>query len=161
MHMHRGPSFATIAGYGANGAIIHYKPKSSNSAILGTKKVFLLDSGAQYVDGTTDVTRTLHFGEPTPWECRCFTLVLKGHIALATLLFPEGVMGSRFDCVCRQPLWAFGLDYNHGTGHGVGAHLNVHEGPQTIGFRKRDNEAGFVAGMTTSNEVKSRVYFGM
>lgn len=152
MPMHRGPSFATIAGYGANGAIIHYKPKEQGSAQLGTDAMFLLDSGAQYLDGTTDVTRTLHFGQPTAQEKECYTLVLKGHIALARLVFPEGTLGSRFDSVCRQPLWAAGLDYNHGTGHGVGAFLNVHEGPQGIGFRKRDTEAGFTVGMTTSNE---------
>lgn len=118
LETHRGPSFETIAGYGANGAVIHYKPKASGSTELGKDSLFLLDSGAQYIDGTTDVTRTLHFGEPTPWQKTCFTLVLKGHIALARLVFPEGIPGSRFDCVSRAPLWQHGLDYNHGTGHG-------------------------------------------
>ena len=104
------------------------------------------------MDGTTDVTRTLHFGEPSAYMKQCYTLVLKGHIALARLVFPERTIGSRLDALARMPLWSAGLDYNHGTGHGVGQYLNVHEGPQGIGFRKRENEAGFMIGMTTSNE---------
>ncbi len=149
---HVGPSFSTIAGYGTNGAIIHYKPEKNTAAKLGVDSLFLLDSGAQYNDGTTDVTRTLHFGTPTQRMMDCFTLVLLGHIAIAKVIFPEGTLGSRIDCLARVPLWQHGLDFLHGTGHGVGAFLNVHEGPQGIGFRKRDNEAGFTPGMTTSNE---------
>jgi Xaa-Pro aminopeptidase len=152
---HMGPSFDTIAGYGANGAIIHYKPSATTAAALvphTPDAMFLLDSGAQYLDGTTDVTRTVHFGTPTAHQRACYTGVLKGHIALATAVFPEGTIGSRIDCLARQALWSLGLDYNHGTGHGVGAFLNVHEGPQGIGFRRRENEAGFQASMTTSNE---------
>ena len=146
------PSFATISGYGPNAAIIHYhaQPETCNS--LGIDSVYLLDSGAQYLDGTTDVTRTVHFGVASDRIKMCYTYVLKGHIALGSAVFPEGTVGSRLDSLARLPLWGAGLDYNHGTGHGVGAFLNVHEGPQGIGFRPRANEAGFCAGMTTSNE---------
>jgi Xaa-Pro aminopeptidase len=119
MPHHVGPSFETISGYGPNGAIIHYKPNRDTCARLGTDSLFLLDSGAQYHDGTTDVTRTLHFGEPTQRMKDCFTLVLKGHINLARVIFPEGTTGHRLDSLARLPLWSFGLDYNHGTGHGV------------------------------------------
>lgn len=152
MQHHVGPSFTTIAGYGTNGAIIHYKPEKETAAPLGKDSLFLLDSGAQYLDGTTDVTRTLHFGTPTQRMIDCFTMVLKGHITLARVVFPEATTGSSIDCLARVPLWSSGLDFNHGTGHGVGAFLNVHEGPQGISFRKRENEVGFYAGMTTSNE---------
>ena len=153
MSGHKYPSFPTIAGYGPNGAIIHYKPENATCATIGTNSLFLLDSGGQYVDGTTDVTRTLHFGnKPTQRMKDCYTAVLQGHIGLARLVFPEGTLGSRFDAIARLPLWGAGLDYLHGTGHGVGAFLNVHEGPQGIGYRKRDNEEGFRIGMTTSNE---------
>lgn len=151
MQYHMGPSFTTIAGYGPNGAIIHYQPAKETAAMLGLDSLFLLDSGAQYLDGTTDVTRTIHFGEVSQRMKDCYTLVLKGHIALARVVFPEGTLGSRLDAMARAPLWAHGLDYNHGTGHGVGAFLNVHEGPQGIGCRRRDT-VGFSVGMTTSNE---------
>lgn len=150
--LHVSPSFSTIAGYGPNGAIIHYKPEASTCAHLGVDSLFLLDSGGQYLDGTTDVTRTLHFGEPTERMRDCFTLVLKGHIALARAVFPEGTVGSRLDSLARLALWEQGLDYNHGTGHGVGAFLNVHEGPQSIHCRHKVNETGFQIGMTISNE---------
>lgn len=152
MDGHVGPSFSTIAGYGPNGAIIHYKPEKESAITLGVDSMFLLDSGAQYRDGTTDVTRTMHFGTPTQHMKDCYTAVLKGHIALSMLVIPEGTLGSRVDSVARMALWRLGLDYNHGTGHGVGSYLNVHEGPQGIGFRARPNEAGFQAGMTISNE---------
>jgi Xaa-Pro aminopeptidase len=146
------PSFATISGYGPNAAIIHYHAQPETCGTLGTDSVYLLDSGAQYLDGTTDVTRTVHFGPVSDRIKMCYSYVLKGHIALASVVFPEGTTGARLDSLARMPLWGAGLDYNHGTGHGVGAFLNVHEGPQGIGFRPRANEAGFCAGMTTSNE---------
>lgn len=149
---HKGPSFGSISGYGTNGAIIHYHCDKDTCQTLGYDSLFLLDSGGQYLDGTTDVTRMMHFGEPTQRMKDCYTLVLKGHIALGKSIFPEGTIGSRLDCLARLPLWNAGLDFNHGTGHGVGAYLNVHEGPQGIGFRLRPNDAGFTAGMTTSNE---------
>ena len=147
-----GLSFSTIAGYGANGAIIHYKPTEENSSVIKAESMFLLDSGGQYMDGTTDTTRTVHFGEPTERMKQVYTLVLKGQIALTRAVFPEGTVGSRLDTLARFPLWSAGLDYNHGTGHGVGSYLNVHEGPQGISFRKSVNEAGFQKGMITSNE---------
>jgi len=144
-------SFDTIAGYGPNGAVIHYRAEPATAATLGTSSLFLLDSGAQYVDGTTDVTRTMHFGEPAQHERECFTRVLKGHIALATAVFPEGTPGFVVDAFARRPLWAAGLDYRHGTGHGVGAALAVHEGPQGIAQRY-DNKTPLEAGMIVSNE---------
>jgi Xaa-Pro aminopeptidase len=147
-----GPSFPTIAGYGPNGAIIHYNASAETANDISSDSLFLLDSGGQYVDGTTDITRTVHFGTATPYQKRCFTLVLKGHIALATAIFPDGTMGSKLDILARLPLWQEGLDYRHGTGHGIGAHLGVHEGPQGIHFRIRANEQGLTANMTTSNE---------
>lgn len=144
-------SFDTIAGYGPNGAVIHYRAEPATAATLGTSSLFLLDSGAQYIDGTTDVTRTMHFGAPTQHERDCFTRVLKGHIALATAVFPEGTPGFVVDAFARRPLWAAGLDYRHGTGHGVGAALAVHEGPQGIAQRY-DNKTPLEPGMIVSNE---------
>ncbi|CAE7736177.1 AMPP [Symbiodinium microadriaticum] len=153
MDHHVSPSFDTISSYGPNGAVIHYKPSKENCAKVGCTSLYLCDSGAQYLDGTTDVTRTMHFGTPTQRMKDCFTYVLKGHIALATAVFPEGMIGSRLDTIARAPLWSAGLDYNHGTGHGVGSYLCVHEGPQGIGFRRRvGGEEGFRCGMTVSNE---------
>ncbi|CBN78834.1 conserved unknown protein [Ectocarpus siliculosus] len=110
-------SFETISGYGPNGAVIHYAAQKETARDLGTDSLFLLDSGAQYTDGTTDVTRTVHFGSPTEHQRRCFTLVLKGHIALARAVFPEDTMGSKLDVLARLALWEAGLDYRHGTGH--------------------------------------------
>ncbi|CAN0088431.1 unnamed protein product, partial [Phaeothamnion confervicola] len=146
------PSFATICGYGPNGAIIHYQADAATAAEIGTAAPLLIDSGGQFLDGTTDVTRTVHLGAPTAHQRRCFTLVLRGHIAIAAAVFPEGLPGSRLDAMARTALWQAGLDYKHGTGHGVGAFLNVHEGPQGIHFRLRPGEQGFRLGMTTSNE---------
>lgn len=147
------PSFCTISGYGPNGAVVHYRPPVDNSAVIGTESFFLLDSGGQYSDGgTTDITRTTHLGNPTVFQKKCFTYVLKGHIALANAVFPTGVSGHRLDSLARLPLWQAGLDYGHGTGHGVGAYLNVHEGPQGIGTRPRPDDTGLAAGMVTSIE---------
>jgi len=145
------PSFPTIAGEGSNGAIIHYCPEEETSNRLGPNSMLLLDSGGQYTCGTTDVTRTVHFGEPTEHQRECFTRVLKGHIALATAVFPEGTPGFMLDSFARGSLWKDGLDYRHGTGHGVGAALNVHEGPQGISSRY-SNTTGLKEGMIVSNE---------
>jgi Xaa-Pro aminopeptidase len=120
-------SFDTISSIGANGAIIHYKPTRGACATVTSKEIYLNDSGAQYLDGTTDVTRTVHFGDPTNYEKDCFTAVLKAHIALARAIFPNKIEGVKLDAITRAPLWRTGLDYRHGTGHGVGAFLNVHE----------------------------------
>lgn len=128
------PSFETIAGMGPNGAIIHYKPEE-DSAVITTDSLFLLDSGGQYLDGTTDTTRTVHFGTPTSYQKECFTNVLKGHISLDTAIFPKGTSGGKLDILARMHLWKYGQDYRHGTGHGVGHFLNVHEGPHGIGAR--------------------------
>ncbi|CAD5174420.1 aminopeptidase P2 [Musa acuminata AAA Group] len=144
-------SFDTISGYGANGAIIHYNPNSESCSVVGDKNLFLLDSGGQYVDGTTDITRTVHFGEPSLRQKECFTRVLQGHIAIDQAIFPEGTPGFVLDILARSPLWKIGLDYRHGTGHGVGAALNVHEGPQSISFRY-GNMTALQKGMIVSNE---------
>ncbi|TKW31076.1 hypothetical protein SEVIR_2G081300v4 [Setaria viridis] len=144
-------SFDTISGYGANGAIIHYRPTPEDCSSVGTDNLFLLDSGAQYIDGTTDITRTLHFGEPSPWQKECFTRVLQGHIAIDQVVFPERTPGFVLDVLARSSLWKIGLDYRHGTGHGVGAALNVHEGPQSISYRY-GNLTALQKGMVVSNE---------
>ncbi|KAJ8751981.1 hypothetical protein K2173_000727 [Erythroxylum novogranatense] len=144
-------SFDTISGSGANGAIIHYKPEPETCSVVDPGKIFLLDSGAQYVDGTTDITRTVHFGEPTAREKECFTRVLQGHIALDQAVFPGNTPGFVLDAFARSSLWKIGLDYRHGTGHGVGAALNVHEGPQSISFRF-GNMTPLLKGMIVSNE---------
>lgn len=128
----RGLSFPTIAGAGPNGAIVHYRSTPATNRRLEQGALFLLDSGAQYLDGTTDVTRTVAIGAPGPEERRRYTLVLKGHIAVSRALFPAGTAGHQLDVLARAALWSEGLDYDHGTGHGVGSFLSVHEGPQRI-----------------------------
>ncbi|MEL3906718.1 MAG: aminopeptidase P family protein [Treponema sp.] len=143
-------SFTTIAGYGPNAAVIHYSPKKDSAAVLQPKGFLLLDSGGQYYDGTTDITRTIPLGPLTEAEKEDYTLVLKGHIQLASLKFPANTPGYKLDAFARSPLWEFGKDYKHGTGHGVGYLLSVHEGPQTIGLRYVDYP--MQAGMITSNE---------
>ncbi|CAH1783979.1 unnamed protein product, partial [Owenia fusiformis] len=147
-------SFATISSVGPHGSIIHYGPSAETDVPLTTDQLYLCDSGAQYRDGTTDVTRTMHFGQPTPYEQECFTRVLKGHIALAAIVFPNGVKGHMMDSVARMALWEVGLDYHHGTGHGVGAFLNVHEGPCGIGYRQAHtlHNIPLKEGMILSNE---------
>lgn len=147
-----GLSFPTISSTGANGAIIHYKPEKESCAIIDWSKIYLCDSGAQYKDGTTDITRTWHFQTPTNFEKRAFTLVLKGHIAIATAVFPRGTTGYTLDTLARQFLWKDGLDYFHGTSHGVGSYLNVHELTVGIGTRIIFNEVPFSAGNVISNE---------
>lgn len=128
-------SFPTISSSGPNGAVIHYTPDIATARSLSTQELYLCDSGAQYFDGTTDVTRTVCFGTPSEKQKECFTLVLKGHIALCSAVFPSHTMGNCLDTLARMPLWSTGLDYKHGTGHGVGSFLNVHEGPHGIGKR--------------------------
>ncbi|KAJ2703069.1 hypothetical protein FB645_004061 [Coemansia sp. IMI 203386] len=147
-----GLSFDTISSVGPNGAIIHYKPTRGSDALMDIDQMFLLDSGGQYRDGTTDVTRTVHFGSPTEWQRECFTRVLKGHIALDRAVFPSGISGYVLDPLARLPLWELGLDFRHGTGHGVGSFLNVHEGPQGVSMRKSIVDVGFRQGMTITNE---------
>eukprot|EP00879_Flechtneria_rotunda_P015989 GHRR01016722.1.p1 GENE.GHRR01016722.1~~GHRR01016722.1.p1 ORF type:complete len:698 (+),score=235.84 GHRR01016722.1:303-2396(+) len=129
------PSFPTIAGANSNGAIIHYRPQEGSCKTVDGNTLLLIDSGGQYDCGTTDITRTFHFGNPTAHQKRCYTRVLQGHIALSQAIFPEGTPGSAIDALARLPLWSDGLNYRHGTGHGVGAALNVHEGPQSISTR--------------------------
>ncbi len=144
-------SFDTIAGSGPNGAIIHYRATEATNRRVRPGELFLIDSGGQYADGTTDVTRTVAVGEPSADMRRHFTLVLKAHIALATAVFPEGARGCQLDGITRAPLWAAGLDYAHGTGHGVGAFLAVHEGPARIAAYGGGDEP-LRAGMILSNE---------
>ncbi|HTY68207.1 MAG TPA: aminopeptidase P family protein [Alphaproteobacteria bacterium] len=146
----RDTSFDTIAGAGPNGAIVHYRASAESSRRIAPDMLFLLDSGAQYLDGTTDVTRTLAVGTPTADQRDRFTRVLKGHIALALARFPRGTSGSQLDTLARTALWEVGLDYDHGTGHGVGSYLGVHEGPQRIS--KLPNSVGLEPGMIVSNE---------
>lgn len=143
-------SFDTISGAGPNGAIVHYRVSETSNRTLGPGELYLVDSGAQYPDGTTDVTRTVAIGQPTAEMRDRFTRVLQGHIALATVKFPRGTSGSQLDAIARRPLWEAGLDFDHGTGHGVGSYLSVHEGPQRIS--KLPNTVGLSPGMICSNE---------
>ena len=143
-------SFDTIAGAGSNGAIVHYRPTQRLNKRTVKGSLLLVDSGAQYLDGTTDVTRTLAIGEPSAEMRQRFTLVLKGHLALARVRFPAGTTGSALDALARLPLWSAGLDFDHGTGHGVGSYLGVHEGPQRIS--KLPNSVALRPGMIVSNE---------
>lgn len=143
-------SFDTIAGSGPNGAIVHYSVNDLTNRILGEGELFLLDSGAQYLDGTTDVTRTVAIGAPSEEQCDRFTRVLKGHIALARARFPKGTTGHQLDVLARNALWQVGLDFNHGAGHGVGSYLGVHEGPQSISTRHSD--VALQPGMILSDE---------
>nr|CAG8651859.1 7571_t:CDS:10 [Entrophospora candida] len=147
-----GLSFDTISSSGPNGAIIHYKPEPETCAIIDPKLLYLCDSGGQYKNGTTDVTRTIHFGKPTEQEKRAFTRVLQGHIAIDQAVFPKGTTGYLLDVLARTSLWKDGLDYRHGTGHGVGCYLNVHEGPHGIGTRIAFNDAPLQVGMTVTDE---------
>ena len=142
-------SFDTIAGSGPNGAIVHYRVNETTNRKLRPGELFLIDSGAQYLDGTTDITRTVAIGKPTQEMRERFTLVLQGHIAIATARFPKGTRGIDLDPLARRALWMHGLDYDHGTGHGIGSYLSVHEGPQSI---SRAGLAVLEPGMICSNE---------
>ena len=143
-------SFNSISGAGPNGAIVHYRVTKRTDRKLARGSLFLIDSGAQYLDGTTDVTRTVAIGRPTREMRERFTRVLKGHIALARVRFPKGTTGHQLDALARMSLWEAGLDYDHGTGHGVGVYLGVHEGPQRIS--KALNAVALEPGMIVSNE---------
>ncbi|KAG6873904.1 hypothetical protein C0995_009683 [Termitomyces sp. Mi166 len=147
LSLFRGLSFDTISSTGPNAAIIHYKPDPADCAIIKKDQ-----EATQFFDGTTDVTRTWHFGTPTDEEKRAFTRVLQGHIAIDTAIFPAGTTGYIIDSWARRALWQDGLDYRHGTGHGVGHYLNVHEGPHGLGVRIAYNSTPLKAGMTVSNE---------
>lgn len=146
----KGISFDTIAGYGYHGAIVHYEPTEETDIPLQNKSFLLLDSGAQYLDGTTDITRTIALGPLTEKEKHVYTLVLKGHIQLQMLKFPKGACGSQLDAIARHDLWAEGYNFLHGTGHGVGSYLNVHEGPHQI--RMEWWPAPLLPGMTVTDE---------
>ncbi|KAI9829624.1 MAG: hypothetical protein M1826_005514 [Phylliscum demangeonii] len=148
-----GLSFDTISSTGANAAVIHYKPERGSCATIDPKAIYLCDSGAQYLDGTTDTTRTLHFSEPTKMERKAYTLVLKGNIAINRAVFPKGTSGLSLDSLARQFLWEEGMDYRHGTGHGVGSYLNVHEGPIGIGTRVAFAEVPLAAGNVISDDI--------
>ncbi len=143
-------SFDSISGAAEHAAIPHYRVTTTSNRKINRDEIYLIDSGAQYEDGTTDVTRTMIVGTPSAEMKDRFTRVLKGHIALATVRFPEGTTGSALDAFARRPLWDAGLDYDHGTGHGVGSYLSVHEGPQNIS--KRPINQPLKPGMICSNE---------
>ena len=148
--LYRGLSFDTIAGYEAHGAIVHYEATPETDISLDPRGLLLVDSGAQYQDGTTDVTRTVALGPLTDEQRKVYTLVLKGHIDLQLLHFPDGAAGTQLDAIVRRPLWQAGLNYLHGTGHGVGSYLNVHEGPHQI--RMEWMPAPLRKGMTVTDE---------
>lgn len=148
--LYMGESFDTIAGYGAHAAIVHYEATPETDIPLEPRGFLLLDSGAQYLDGTTDITRTIALGPLTDEEKTDYTLILKGHIDLAMAVFPEGTRGAQLDVLARMPIWQHRMNFLHGTGHGVGHFLNVHEGPQSI--RMNENPVALRAGMVTSNE---------
>ncbi len=142
-------SFPTISGTGPNGAIVHYRVTRKSNRRIASGDLLLIDSGAQYEDGTTDVTRTMAVGEPTDEMRDRFTRVLRGHIAIARAVFPDGTTGAQLDTLARQYLWAVGLDFEHGTGHGVGSYLSVHEGPARI---SKLGTTPLKRGMILSNE---------
>lgn len=148
--LYMGESFDTIAGYKEHGAIVHYSATEESDVTLQSKGFLLLDSGAQYLDGTTDITRTIALGELTEEEKTDYTLILKGHIALAMAKFPAGTRGAQLDVLARMPIWSHGMNFLHSTGHGVGHFLSVHEGPQSI--RMNENPIVLQPGMVTSNE---------
>ena len=147
---YRGDSFETISAYGPGAALPHYVTPREGSALLEPHGLYLVDSGGQYVFGTTDITRTVPLGPCTPLEVEDYTLVLKGHIDLAMAIFPRGTAGCQIDALAREPLWAAKRNFGHGTGHGVGFFLNVHEGPQDI--RQNFNSQPLLPGMICSDE---------
>ncbi|KAF8028719.1 hypothetical protein BT93_E1391 [Corymbia citriodora subsp. variegata] len=148
----RSLSFPTISSVGSNAAMNHYRPQPNTCAELDADSIYLFDSGAQYLDGTTDITRTVHFGRPSAHEKACYTAVLKGHIALGNARFPNGTTGYAVDILARLPLWKDGLNFRHGTGHGIGSYLNVHEGPHAITGGPRAPNVPMQASMTVTDE---------
>jgi Xaa-Pro aminopeptidase len=146
----KGLSFETISAFGDHGAVVHYRPAEEGDRVVDGSSLYLIDSGAQYLDGTTDVTRTICLGAPTEAQREQFTRVLRGHVAIARAVFPQGTTGKHLDALARVPLWEAGLNFGHGTGHGVGAYLNVHEGPQRIAPKGED--VPLDPGMILSNE---------
>ncbi|KAG7154775.1 Xaa-Pro aminopeptidase 1-like 2 [Homarus americanus] len=147
-----GLSFSTISSVGPNASIIHYSPSPETDRIVTTDDIYLCDSGGQYKDGTTDVTRTLYFGTPSKFMQECYTRVLKGVISMATCIFPTKIKGNCLDTLARKSLWDIGLDYGHGTGHGIGMYLNVHEGPMGVSWRSYPDDPGLQEGMFLSDE---------
>jgi Xaa-Pro aminopeptidase len=145
----RGPSFDTISAAGPHAALPHYRVTAASNRVLEAGSLYLVDSGGQYLDATTDITRTIALGKPPNAMRRHFTLVLKGHIAIARALFPKGTSGAQLDTLARQALWRAGLDFDHGTGHGIGSYLCVHEGPQRIA---KSGTVALQPGMIVSNE---------
>jgi len=149
--LYQGPSFDTISAYQEHAAIVHYSATPESDVMLKPEGIYLIDSGGQYLDGTTDITRTLVLGEPSMLQKELFTQVLKGHIRLAMTRFPKGTAGNQLDTIARKPLWDLGLNYGHGTGHGIGSYLNVHEGPHAISYY-RGIGVKLEPGMMISNE---------
>jgi Xaa-Pro aminopeptidase len=147
--LYRGPSFETISAAGPNAALPHYRITDASNRVIERDSLYLVDSGGQYPDATTDITRTVAIGTPSPEMCRRFTLVLKGHIAIARALFPTGTSGAQLDSLARLALWRAGLDFDHGTGHGIGSYLCVHEGPQRLA---KTGTVALKPGMIVSNE---------
>ena len=150
-----GQSFAPIVGYGIHGAIVHYSATPDSDTELLPDNFVLIDTGGQYLEGTTDITRTIALGEPTAEQKKHYTAVLKGNLDLSSMKFPYECTGLNLDAIARRPLWELGLDYNHGTGHGVGYFLNVHEGPNAFRQRAvtgREQDTHFEEGMVTSDE---------
>jgi Xaa-Pro aminopeptidase len=146
-------SFGTIAGFNANGAMPHYQATASSHALIEGDGLLLIDSGGQYLGGTTDITRVVAVGTPSAAQQRDFTLVLKAVIALSSTRFPQGIKAPMLDAIARAPIWAAGIEYGHGTGHGVGYFLNVHEGPQNISYHSQpEPQTAMEAGMITSIE---------
>lgn len=145
-------SFETVSASGANSADIHYRPTEETFRVITSDEIYLCDCGAHYRDGTTDITRTVHFGTPSQYEKECFTRVVKGHIAVASAVFPRLTKGQMLDTLARRFLWEVGLDYSHSTGHGVGAYLNVHEGPVGISWKNNPDDPGLQEGMILSAE---------
>jgi Xaa-Pro aminopeptidase len=146
----QGISFESISSFGSHGAIVHYRPAEEGDRVIDDSSLYLIDSGGQYFDGTTDITRTVCYGTPTAAQRNEFTRVLRGHVTLALTTFPAGTSGRQLDVLARRPLWEDGLAYGHGTGHGVGAYLNVHEGPQRLS--QTESDVALRQGMIISNE---------